>query len=256
MPLCSINEAFPDTASQSGVVARKEERRRAKKCEGPALTFLKGQDDDDQFALVDPDRPSHKPLPPAEKLKGSEGFENLSDKHVKDIIGKNSLPRAIESPSQLPDLKKDIPNYFGKSVEDIEKYADFNPSNTDRRGYEVMPADFIGSFGLKGIDKPTGKQTLPIPSVKDAWKPLTPVGNDSSFFDELPSPGGRSSELSSFFTKDDKESILKKLDTLFARLEEIEYQKNEYAHAEISLFILSGLFLMFGLESVRKIRFS
>ena len=38
-----IDEAFPDTALQSGRIARKEERKRAKQCKGPALAFLKGQ---------------------------------------------------------------------------------------------------------------------------------------------------------------------------------------------------------------------
>lgn len=289
MPYCSIDEAFPDTATQSGVSARKEERKKAKRCGGPALKFLKGQDSsEDLLEDVDPDRPANRPLPPAEKLIGSdisEGFagdqdpsntkwipkremdnedDDLSNQHVKDVIGqksRNTLPRAVEKSSELPDPKKTmfgkkVPSYFGKSMDDVEKFADFNPSLSDKRGYEVMPADFIGSFGLKGVDKASGKGGLPIPSVKDAWKPLTPVGGDTSFFDSLPSPGGyQMPELSSFFSKEDKESILKKLDTLFARLEDLESNRNEYAHTEISLFILSGLFLMFGLESVRKMKF-
>ena len=56
------------------------------------------------------------------------------------------------------------------------------------------------------------------------------------------------------FSRDEKAALLNKLDTLFARLEELESKRNEYAHMEISMFILSGLFLMFGLETVRKIR--
>ena len=83
------------------------------------------------------------------------------------------------------------------------------------------------------------------------WKPLTPTGSRSAFFDALPAPGGE--YRSGVFSRDEKEVLLKKLDTLFARLEELESKRNEYAHTEISLFILSGLFLMFGLDSVRKI---
>ena len=65
---CSLHEAFPDTATQSGQKAKKEERAKAKRCQSPALAFLKATDD------LDPDRQGQVPLPPAEKLKGREAF--------------------------------------------------------------------------------------------------------------------------------------------------------------------------------------
>ena len=115
-----------------------------------------------------------------------------------------------------------------------------------------------------GLDKAAGGSTnsqLGLPSITDAWKPMTPSGVRTSYFDSLPTPSPSSSSSSlndegkyASFSNDEKQSLLQKLDTLFARLEELESKRNEYAHAEVSLFILSGLFLMFGLESVRKIR--
>jgi hypothetical protein len=99
-----------------------------------------------------------------------------------------------------------------------------------------------------GLDKPSGEQNLPIPNINSVWKPITPSGTNTSFFD---SSGQRDESI---FSKDEKESLLKKLDHLFARLEEMESKSNQYAHAEVSLFILSGLFLLFGLETVRRIR--
>jgi hypothetical protein len=45
-----------------------------------------------------------------------------------------------------------------------------------------------------------------------------------------------------------------KIDTLFARLESMECQGSEFASTEIALFILSGLFLLFGLETLRKFK--
>ena len=112
----------------------------------------------------------------------------------------------------------------------------------------------MGSFGAVGLEKSAGKSTLTTPSVNDAWKPLTPSGARTSFFELLPSPGGEqiSSSYSSF-SKDEKETLLKKIDTLFAKLEDLESQRNEYAHAEITLFVLSGLFLLYGIESLKKI---
>ena len=287
-----LHEAFPDTAAESGRVAKREERAKAKRCDGPALKFLKASD-------PDPDRQSLVPLPPVEKLKGSEGFmaekgvlqqgfvaqdsqnsqwtplkvtdvdekdrqlvKSLIGQQVDDVIGQKSrftLPRAAESASQLPDFKKTmyggaVPSYFGKSGGETEGYADFSSSLSDNPGYQLQGADFLGSFGAVGLDKAGGRAVLATPSVNDAWKPMTPSGVRSSFFDELPVPGGLPTGGGDSFSRDEKESLLKKLDTLFARLEELESKRNEYAHAEVTLFILSGLFLMFGLETVRKMR--
>ena len=285
-----LHEAFPDTAAESGRVARREERAKAKRCDGPALKFLKASD---------PDRQSLIPLPPVEKMKGSEGFmaekgvlsqgfvaqdsqnsqwtplkvtdvdekdrelvKNLIGQKVDDVIGQKSrftLPRAAENAAGQPDLKKTmyggaVPSYFGKSSGDTEGYADFSSSLNDNPGYQLQGADFLGSFGAVGLEKASGQATLATPSVNDAWKPMTPSGSRTSFFDELPVTDQRISGGEGSFSRDEKESLLQKLDTLFARLEDIESKRNEYAHAEVTLFILSGLFLMFGLETVRKMR--
>ena len=289
-----LHEAFPDTAADSGREARREERAKAKRCDGPALKFLKASDPGQ-----DPDRQSLVPLPPVEKLKGSEGFmaekgilnqgfvaqdasnaqwtplkvtdvdekerelvKNLIGQKVDDVIGQKSrftLPRAAESASELPNFKKtmygaQVPSYFGKSSGATEGYADFSSSLSDNPGYQLQGADFLGSFGAVGLDRASGKATLATPSVNDAWKPMTPSGARTAFFDELPVPGGLTVGGGESFSRDEKESLLKKLDTLFARLEDLESRRNEYAHAEVTLFILSGLFLMFGLETVRKMQ--
>jgi hypothetical protein len=69
---CSLHEAFPDTATQSGKKAKKWERDKAKRCQSPALAFLKATDDlGDQGP--DPDRLVTR-LPPSDKLQGQEGF--------------------------------------------------------------------------------------------------------------------------------------------------------------------------------------
>ena len=89
---------------------------------------------------------------------------------------------------------------------------------------------------------------LDTPSLNDAWKPLTPGGSDTSFFTHL----SKGHEYS--FNTDDKNALLKKIDILFARLEELESKRNDHAHTEMTLFILSGLFLIFGLDTIRKFR--
>jgi hypothetical protein len=54
--------------------------------------------------------------------------------------------------------------------------------------------------------------------------------------------------------RNDQELLHRKIDTLFARLESMECQNSEFASTEIALFILSGLFLLFGLETLRKFK--
>jgi hypothetical protein len=279
---CSLHEAFPDTATRSGQKARRDERARAKKCQSPALAFLKATGDVD----LDPDRQALVPLTPAEKLtradefakqKLIQGFSSSTSaepqyvganesyagqimggdpaavmgKKVNDVIGSSKDPAAAMSASQLPDITRSqdgtpVPSYFGKS--ENQGFADFSKSLTDNTGYQIPGADFLGSFRQSGLDKPSGEQNLPIPNINSVWKPITPSGTNTSFFD---SSGERNDSI---FSKDEKESLLSKLDTLFARLEDLESKKNEYSHVEVSIFILSGLFLLFGLETVRKIR--
>ena len=283
---CSLHEAFPDTATRSGQKARRDERARAKKCQSPALAFLKATGD------LDPDRQALVPLAPAEKLthadefakqKLIQGFSSSTSaepqyvgandsyaaqimggdpatvmgKKVNDVIGAGSgpasgrAPAAATSASQLPDITRSqdgtpVPSYFGKS--ENQGFADFSKSLTDNTGYQIPGADFLGSFRQSGLDKPSGEQNLPIPNINSVWKPITPSGTNTSFFDS----SGQHDE--SIFSKDEKESLLKKLDTLFARLEDLESKKNQHSHVEVSIFILSGLFLLFGLETVRKMR--
>jgi hypothetical protein len=285
-----IDEAFPDTALQSGRIARKEERKRAKQCKGPALAFLKGGGEGESWqeepSISDPDRSSFKRSPLPKAMSGNDGFtsdqipsntkwipkptdeqekelvSNLIGQQVNDVIGLKSqktLPKNLSSASQLPDRKKDmfgkpVKTYFGKGLDD--SFADFSSSLTDNPGYTLTnQTDFLGSFGAVGLANSQGKPFSAVPSVNDAWKPLTPAGARTSFYEYLPPPAGEYPTSSSdwgAFSKDEKSALLKKLDTLFARLEELESKRNENAHIEISLFVLSGLFLIYGMDTLRK----
>ena len=236
---CSLTEAFPDVTEKSGKIARKEERRKAKACGGPALSFLKAEDPD-RFAEKPDDTPS--PMKPKESFT-CEGDDSASliGQHVKDVIGeksRNTIPKASVTYGDK------VPSYFGKS----DAFADFNPALNDNPGYQIQGAGF-GSFDKKGLEKVTGT-ALPTPNLNDAWKRLTPSGAQTSFFDAKYTAKGSDDS----FSKGEKEALLHKLDVLFARLDDLENKKNEYAHTEISLFILSGLFLLFGLETVRKFK--
>jgi len=245
---CSLTDAFPDITDKSGKIARKEERKKAKSCGGPALSFLKATDPGME-GYSDPDRIAKRPDAPPEP----EGKELVGNR-IHDIIGKSStdfaspLIASSSASSSGPQKPAENTSYFGKS--DMDGYADFNPTLTDNPGYQIQGAGF-GSFDKKGLEKATGQQLLPIPSLNSVWKPLTPGGAQTSFFDATYNQDF--SKMTETLTKEEKQVILKKLDVLFARLDDMENRRNEYAHTEISLFILSGLFLLFGLETLRKL---
>jgi hypothetical protein len=195
---CSLNEAFPDNTERAGKTARKEEKKKAMRCKGPALSFLKGGE-------KDPDRPAE-PLPPP--------------------------PEKMETNAKANDPSEPIAPYFGKAETD-EAFANFSPSIDQNPGYKLQP-DFMASFQQAGLGKATG---IPVNDSGNPWKPL---------WDQ--------SETPSSVQVIDQSSLQKKVDTLFARLETMEHEHTEFASTEIALFILSGLFLLFGLETLRKFR--
>lgn len=298
---CSIEEAFPGSGGDAARIARREERRRAKQCKGPALSFLKGGGEGTASQELaednqDADRQQYKKTKTPEAMKRQEdsflggqysdqkssnsvwipkakslcdmaeddSIKNLIGQRVDDVIGETSrdtLPKNIEGTSQLPDPRKSTfgsktASYFGRGMDD--GFADFSKNINDNPGYQLTEknADFLGSFGAVGLGKSAGVPTLATPSVNDAWKPLTPGGARSSYFELLPPPGGQMREGngdSGVFSRDEKEALLKKLDFLFAKLDDLEAKKNEYAHVEVSLFVLSGLFVMYGLDLARRL---
>lgn len=286
---CSLTEAFPDITEESGKIARKEERKKAKACKGPALAFLQSQDQG-----PDPDRQAERPPPPPDaslaskdflqkkalshgdqkdsyadfkpiRIKGSEDDDKalsnaMLGERVNDVIGQKgrSLPRGT-SAIQITDPGKTmygepVPSYFGKN-NDTDSFADFSKLAGDNPGYQLEGSDFMTAFSGKGVDKAAGGAgtNMEPASLDNVWKPLAPRGLVPTA-STAPAANGLGYPHDPSFNNEEKQTLLRKLDVLFARLEELESKRNDYAHSEVALFILSGLFLMFGMETMRKFR--
>lgn len=286
---CSLTEAFPDITEESGKIARKEERKKAKSCKGPALAFLQSQDNG-----PDPDRQAERPPPPPDaslaskdflqkkalshgdqkdsyadfkpiRIKGSEDDDkalsnSMLGERVNDVIGQKgrSLPRGT-SAIQVTDPGKTmygepVPSYFGKN-NDTDSFADFSKLAGDNPGYQLEGSDFMTAFSGKGVDKAAGGagSSMEPASLDNVWKPLAPRGLVPNA-PTVPASNGIVYPHDASFNSEEKQTLLRKLDVLFARLEELESKRNDYAHSEVALFILSGLFLMFGMETMRKFR--
>lgn len=294
MEYCSVDDAFPQLGPSStgcrgqtgSEEARKQERKKAKRCKGPPLTFLD----------LDPDRPAVQrvpevpPLNPATGLREhtpvdapqAEPFEDVpydltSQRQPDDAgqVARNTFP-SVRGQTALPKKSSCVPSYFGASADSTEgfqglqgtfglKPKNYSPSVPNENvignddAYRLYP-DFKAAFDrVTGTSAAAGKAVAPVPSVGFEWKPLTPSGSRTAFFDELPPPGGTYPRETTVPIAEETKTIQKKLDTLFARLDDLESRRGENTQTEILLFVMSGLFVLFSMDimtrQAAKIRF-
>jgi hypothetical protein len=165
----------------------------------------------------------------------------------------NKLPDVKSIPGPNQPLQGKYPSYFGANFDSDaveEGFASFTNIIGDDPAYRLSP-DFTSAFAGKGANKASGTDVLPIPSVKNVWKPLTPSGANTSFFDRLPSPGG-DIPIGQVSGSYDKEEMFRKLDSIYARLDDLEVRRGENAQTETLLFIMSGIFVLFSMDLLVK----
>ena len=85
------------------------------------------------------------------------------------------------------------------------------------------------------------------------WKPLTTSGAQTSFIEKLPPPGGQYYKAPSKMNGDiSNDDIMKKLDKLWARLDDINASSPEQVTSELLMFISSGIFILFMMDLLVK----
>lgn len=275
MNYSSLEDAYGPATSigEANRQAKKEERRKAKRCKGPQLTFLEPS----TGPLVDPDRqqvvrtPIIPPMNPAIGLRehtpvtapqGSlEPFTSrdqqddpvrqrqfeLQQRTDGDEEGdevRNTLP----SPKQIMGVQPSS-SFFGKDPTE-ESFSNYQP---DAKSFLMEPS-FSSVFHGKPVEGNTPPEgspaTLPIPSVRDVWKPLTPGGANTSYFESLPRPGGQYPKPIGM----SNESLSRKIDTIMERLDFLNKGPSpEQNQTDILLFVSSGIFILFMMDLlVRK----
>jgi len=278
MNYCALDDAFPSMAAPSpgcaandaAKMARKEERRRARRCKGPAATYLALDG-----SSTDPDRPSEEPsvVQAMNETTGMsehapvtaqyDGFTSRHHDKPADQKGPNfdkdplynylkseaanhimpvETPRAETLNNELPPLK----NFFGADP-DGDSFADYIPDASD---YRLQP-DFQKAFGQAGAARAGSTPTVPAPPVDMYWKPLTRSGAQTSFVEHLPPPTGKY-HGSNQKQDDSMEEVRKKLDKLFARLDDMNASSPEQVTSEILMFISSGIFVLFFMDLLVK----
>ena len=177
MELCSLTEAFPDLNKPNS--PSKEERRaarkKAKKCKGADLQYLKGQDD----LLPPPDT--------LQKLGELPAFTSYQDA-FNDISGSTvegfKLPRLPATNTLFAD--QGLPEYFGKGLDDDDEPKTEGFSNLQTNANKSL--EYV--FGASGVEKAgSNDSSLPDPMLNDSWKPLTPAKTKTAFFQGMQGNG-------------------------------------------------------------------
>jgi len=309
MNYCSLEDAFQGTPGRAeddaARQARKEERRKARRCKGPAATYLELDRADPRDSSKDPDRQHLNPLPDVPAMNPQTGLTEHAPVTASPIYepfqteGMTGHPKHPDS--STPEYHKDrleeysksemsqhymtIPtngtsltkkNFFGANVPVEEAFADYAPDAGD---YRLQP-DFTNAFQpATSNERANASAVLPIPSVSQSWKPITPSGAQTAFIEHLPPPGGKyysqassgnGRSLGGYGTKRvlgtysngplrgdsgqerSMEDVMRKLDQLYARLEEMNHSTPEQLTSEMLMFISSGIFVLFLMDLMVK----
>jgi len=278
MNYCALDDAFQTiggapspgcAADYATKMARKEERRKARRCKGPAAEYLdiEDKDPDRQSFQRAPDVPAMNPAigmrehAPVTAPQGTtEAFTHLNSQHatnqhhtnfdkdpmydyLKAEMTKHIIPVKAPTSETLTPSKK----YFGMDP-DNDSFADYEPNPSN----ETLYPDFRKTFEGAGIAKAGSSATLPNPSVNMFWKPLTTAGAQTSFVEHLPPPGGKYYRPQTSNGEVSMDQVMKKLDKLFARLDDMNSSTPEQVTSELLMFISSGIFVLFMMDLLVK----
>jgi hypothetical protein len=198
---------------------------------------------------------------PADAPVGSlEPFVPRNDDDPTGDYVRAQFPRNIPGPTQtMPSNCSGRKSFFGADP-DGEPFADYIP---DAANFRLQP-DFASAFeqtagvGRAGSASASASASaaLPNPSVNMYWKPMTATGAQTAFIEHLPPPGGKYYQPPAIrggaggdASYDD---IMKKLDKLWARLDDMNQSSPEQVTSELLMFISSGIFVLFFMDLLVK----
>ena len=210
--MCSLEEAFQTFAEVPSRNELDPERKRRKKRKMP------------EPEVIEPDRPAHRRLPPAELL-GGEVTHNTESTSISDMLN------ATESTEFFPHPSSD--------VKDSSVYT-LSPDWT-KVFHDSSAPDWI-------------KERLP---RRDAEVPLVPspwLDGSSTLWRNVPESQGTQLNLKGAEQAAESriDTLQRKLDSMFTKLEELDVGRAESNHLEIILFVLGGVFLLLLIDMLVK----
>lgn len=219
--MCSIEEAFEmfsDVPCASAVerqareTARSDRKRKRRRALLPPEPFA-----------IDPDRPANRPMPPAELLSGYT--PEYTDTPPSPMLN------ALSSGNQYPHPSSDV---------DSESVYNLEPDWTKPFNSTSAP-DWI-------------KERMP---KRDADSPLTPspwMDGAPSLWQSVPDSLQTQFNYGGLKTEAEKrvDDLQQRLDSMFAKLDDMEAGRIANNHMEILMFVLGGLFLLLIIDLLVK----
>jgi hypothetical protein len=253
MEYCPLDQAFE-------ILPRKKEEKKKHRKQKASLEFL---DPNFNPSAVDSDRP-------AGKLS-----ELLSLKDLKEAFTEVNTAATVPKTGVGPLTK--LPNYFTGYDDNNEGFTStFTKDDVNTKNkFANIEDKYKQQEQEKSQEEQQEKsqqeqQQLPLPSLDDVWKPLTPSKTQrTSYFNSLPTPGGtfpvwndntmilpsNKEMLSSTKSSSISTDMQVKIDTLIQRLDalEKEYKGNgANSKKEVLMFIGTGLALILSLHLLRR----
>jgi len=215
--MCSLEEAFQmfsDSASRNDYFGSDDpDKKKKKKRRMPPAE-----------AVIEPDRPAHRALPPAELLGGGV-TANTASTSMSDML--NATDRA---------------EYFP------------NPSvdNKDKNVYTLEP-DWATAFNDTSAPEWI-KQRMPSRSAEVPLVPSPWLDGASTLWQNIPDSQKTQFNLegAEAAAKSGLDALQRKFDKMFKKLEDLETSRAESQHLEIILFVLGGIFLLLLLDILVK----
>ena len=198
------------------------------------------------------------------KMKKNRDYFKSIDTSFDPTATESNSPAAKDYSEAFQNIDVKVPSIPKKSEE--QKLPSYFLGYDEDSNIEDFTSDFSKS-DEKGFEKASGAN-LPTPSINDSWKPLTLANNTTSFFDELPTPGGTypiwkalkaqpreiKDELDNDKPKKDSSTntvLQRKIDELIRRLDELEKKNKPTNQEEILAFVGTGIFVIFGLSLLK-----
>lgn len=253
MDFASLQDAFPTFGQEP--IKKKKKSRPPRMPYADGLPSEVGQEGFQDTAPTDPDRPAvqrmnevpsmNRALDNADELGNLVNQDTLFMLKSTGATAMNSLPTPR---SMIRNSQAKAPSFFGAEPfqNPSEDTNALFSNRTDAPNGYMLDADFTKSFDQTGFGKATNSP-LPTPELRQRWKPLS-NGIDTAFVSTR-----KSSQFAGLDTSD-IDAMKSKLDSLMARLDDLENRRaNTNPQMEMLAFIMTGLFLMFGLDvAVRK----
>jgi hypothetical protein len=212
--MCSLEEAYTPFSDPPVVAERKQKKKKRYVLPPP-------EGSQETFASSDPDRPAFRRKVPGELL--GEGFQ--------DAPASPMLSAAPPAPT---------PSYFPTP----------SPDSKDPSVYNLDPQwaqMFTDSSAPSWMKDRMPDREAEIPLIPSAW-----VDGQSTLWENV-NPGSVLNVRGAQSLADQRvDALQRKLDSLFARLEDIDAQKTKGAHLELIMFVFGGFFMLLLLDLVVK----